>query len=284
MTGPALSIVAPLHDEERVVDELIERILLAAESPAPPLPAFELVLVDDASTDGTADRVRAWAARDPRVRLVALPRNAGQLGATKAGLAASRGRRVVVLDGDLQDPPELIPALLAAAEAAGPDAVAFAVKSERDEPLWFLVGQALFHALQDTLGRGAVPGGAGSYCAIPGDLARRASRARIAHANLAALLGALGASGVPVPYAKQARYDGRSRVGLAGLAREAVGSLVLSGAAERALLLVALGAAAVGARAPAPLRRACLSGAAGASAAALAARVLRDHLLAEVPP
>jgi glycosyltransferase involved in cell wall biosynthesis len=103
-----LSVVVPLHDEEGTVSELCRRIV-AALADAP----FELILVDDASTDSTPEMLDALADADPRVRVVRLSRNFGHQAALTAGLEHARGEAVAMLDGDLQDPPELLPKMLA---------------------------------------------------------------------------------------------------------------------------------------------------------------------------
>jgi dolichol-phosphate mannosyltransferase len=105
---PALiSVVAPFYDEEQTVAEFARRVTAA-------LARFEheLVLVDDGSRDGTAAALAALAASDERVKVVSLSRNFGHQAALTAGLEHARGDVVVMLDGDLQDPPELIPAML----------------------------------------------------------------------------------------------------------------------------------------------------------------------------
>ncbi len=238
--APTVTILAPVFDESAVVDELAERCAAAGRALGVP---FEVLLVDDASTDDTA---RIVAARPPPTRLLRLPSNHGQLGATRAGLADARGQWVVVLDGDLQDPPEHVPALWA---ARSHHPVVFATKRRRAEGACFRVGRAGY-GLLGRLGA-PIPPGAGSFCLMRRELADRVAATRIDHANLAALLAALGARGPSVPYDKVARYDDQSRVGAAGLAREALGSLWLTGALGRLALLVgalALAGAAVGAQ------------------------------------
>jgi dolichol-phosphate mannosyltransferase len=103
-----LSVVVPLHDEEDTVGELCRRIDAAlVETP------FELILVDDASTDRTPELLDALADEDARVRVIHLSRNFGHQAALTAGLEHARGDAVAMLDGDLQDPPELLPKMLA---------------------------------------------------------------------------------------------------------------------------------------------------------------------------
>jgi glycosyltransferase involved in cell wall biosynthesis len=102
-----VSVVAPVFNEAALVGEFHRRVV-GALSGVP----FELVLVDDGSTDGTAEVLQALAAADRRVRVLSLSRNFGHQVALTAGLDHARGSAVVMLDADLQDPPELIPEMI----------------------------------------------------------------------------------------------------------------------------------------------------------------------------
>jgi polyisoprenyl-phosphate glycosyltransferase len=102
-----VSVVAPMHDEAATVAAFHERVARALEGHE-----WELVVVDDGSRDGTYDALAAIAAEDERLRIVRLSRSFGHQAALTAGLEHARGDAVVMLDGDLQDPPEVIPAML----------------------------------------------------------------------------------------------------------------------------------------------------------------------------
>jgi polyisoprenyl-phosphate glycosyltransferase len=102
-----LSIVTPVLNEEKIVEELHRRISTAVEG----LPV-EIVIVDDGSTDRTPELLQQIADRDERVRIARLSRNFGHQAALTAGLDHARGDAVVLIDGDLQDPPELIPKMV----------------------------------------------------------------------------------------------------------------------------------------------------------------------------
>jgi dolichol-phosphate mannosyltransferase len=102
-----LSVVAPMYDEEGTVDVFYDRMRTALDG----LP-FELVLVDDASHDRTPALLDRLADSDPRVRVLHLSRNFGHQAAMTAGLEHAGGDVVAMIDGDLQDPPELIPTML----------------------------------------------------------------------------------------------------------------------------------------------------------------------------
>ncbi|MBA4065504.1 MAG: glycosyltransferase [Isosphaera sp.] len=106
---PLLSVVVPVKDERENVRPLADRVRDALRESGP----WELVFVDDGSTDGTFAEVEAVAAADPRVKAVRLRRNFGQSAATQAGLDAAAGDVIVTMDGDLQNDPADIPRLVA---------------------------------------------------------------------------------------------------------------------------------------------------------------------------
>jgi len=103
-----LSVVIPLYNEEHLVDDLIERSMAALKG----YPAkFEIILVDDGSKDGTLKKLLQARKADPRIKILELSKNFGHQAAFTAGLTFAEGKYVVMMDGDLQDPPELIPVM-----------------------------------------------------------------------------------------------------------------------------------------------------------------------------
>ncbi|TML04789.1 MAG: glycosyltransferase family 2 protein [Actinobacteria bacterium] len=130
LPAPDVSIVVTLYNEADSLDELFRRTLKALE-PGPR--TFELIFVDDGSTDGTFAVLERLHAADPRVRAVRFKRNFGQHPAMHAGLARARADVVVTMDGDLQNAPEDIPRLVEAVEA-GND-VASGRRRVRQDPL-----------------------------------------------------------------------------------------------------------------------------------------------------
>src|ERR687888_191413 len=110
--APEISIVVTLLNEAETVDELYSRTVAALDGRA-----FELVFVDDGSTDGTFAALERLHGDDPRVRAVRFKRNFGQHPAMHAGLVRARGDVIVTMDGDLQNAPEDIPKLIAAVDS-----------------------------------------------------------------------------------------------------------------------------------------------------------------------
>jgi glycosyltransferase involved in cell wall biosynthesis len=113
---PDVSVVAPLYRTGEAVPELSERLARALEGAGL---TFELILVDDACPAGSGRAAAALAAIEPRARVIALDENVGQHAAVLAGLARARGSWAVVMDADLQDPPEIVPRLVEAGREAG---------------------------------------------------------------------------------------------------------------------------------------------------------------------
>jgi glycosyltransferase involved in cell wall biosynthesis len=128
---PFLSVVVPLYDEADNLADLHREVTAALDSFGR---SFELVLVDDGSTDGTRERLLDLERSDPRVRAVLLRRNFGQTAAFSAGFAEARGEVVVTSDGDLQNDPADIPALVAKLEDEDLDMVC-GWRRQRQDPL-----------------------------------------------------------------------------------------------------------------------------------------------------
>lgn len=104
-----ISAVIPIYNEEANLPELLRRTAAALDATGRP---WEIVLVDDGSRDASAGIIREAHARDPRIKLIGLSRNFGHQPAISAGIHHARGDAVVLIDGDLQDPPEVIPELV----------------------------------------------------------------------------------------------------------------------------------------------------------------------------
>ncbi|HWX74990.1 MAG TPA: glycosyltransferase family 2 protein [Solirubrobacteraceae bacterium] len=144
-TPRLLSVVAPVFDEEQLVEEFVARACAAAADFE-----FELVIVNDGSSDATPALLDSIAARDPRVRVIHLSRNFGHQAALTAGLEHARGDVVVMIDADLQDPPELIPDMVAR-WSQGADVV-YAVRDRRSGETAFKLATATwFYKLFDKL-------------------------------------------------------------------------------------------------------------------------------------
>ena len=141
-----ISIVSPEYRGERMVSELVRRI---RESVSPITEDFEIILVNDASPDGTWGEIQKECALDTRVKGINLSRNFGQHYAISAGLKFAKGEWVVVMDCDLQDRPEDIPALYAKAREG--HEIVYARRTERQDGIFKKMSSTLFHTCYDWL-------------------------------------------------------------------------------------------------------------------------------------
>jgi dolichol-phosphate mannosyltransferase len=176
------------------------------------------VIVDDGSADGTWERLRALAATDSNLRLVRLSRNFGHQIALTAGLDAARGDAVVCIDGDLQDPPEVIPELVARWQE-GYDVV-YAVRERREgETRFKLATASLFYKWINRMSPVDIPAQAGDFRL----LSRRAldalrempERARF----LRGMTSWIGFRQIGVPYTREARFAGSTKYPLRRMLR-----------------------------------------------------------------
>jgi glycosyltransferase involved in cell wall biosynthesis len=136
-----LSIIIPCHNEEAVIEATHARLCGIAPAVGMPL---EVIYIDDGSRDRTLERLQRIAAADPRVTVLELSRNFGQQAAMSAGLEQARGDAVVIIDADLQDPPEVIPEMVARWRD-GVDVVYGRRRRRVGETAFKLITASLFH-------------------------------------------------------------------------------------------------------------------------------------------
>lgn len=159
---PKISVAVPVYNEESIVEELLRRVLTVLDSlPGGP---HEIVLADDGSSDRTWSMIEQAAARDPRVVGVSLSRNFGHQAAIGAALDHVTGDYIVVMDGDLQDPPEVISELLAEAQK-GFDVV-YVIRIKRKESMMLRVCYAIYYRLIASLADLDLPVGAGDFAIL----------------------------------------------------------------------------------------------------------------------
>lgn len=201
------SIVAPVYNEADAVPELYRRVRETMDELGDP---WELILVDDGSTDGSADEMRRLAQADPKVRPVIFSRNFGHQIAVTAGLDYSRGQSVVIIDADLQDPPEVIPAL--AAKWREGYQVVYAVRAERKGETWFKRFTAsLFYRIIYRITDVEIPVDTGDFRLIDRKVVNALGHMRERHRFLRGMAAWVGYRQVGVPYTREARFAGRTK-------------------------------------------------------------------------
>ena len=220
MTAPALSIVVPCYNEEACLAELHGRLTAAARGAVGE--DYELVLVNDGSRDRSWEMMRSLSAADPRLVAINLSRNHGHQLALTAGLDLCSGERILIIDADLQDPPELLPAMLAEMDRQRADVV-YAVRKARAGETAFKRGTAkLFYRLLSRLAEIEIPRDTGDFRLM----SRRALDALLSLPEQARFIRGMvawvGFRQVPIAYDRAERHAGQSKYPLSKMVRFAL--------------------------------------------------------------
>ncbi|HUI22699.1 MAG TPA: glycosyltransferase family 2 protein [Methylocella sp.] len=204
---PELSVITPVYNESRNIDALLKRLVPVLERCAA---SFEIIFVDDGSTDDTLALLRVAHSRDPRVRALSLSRNFGKEIGIAAGLDHVRGRATVIMDADLQHPPELIETFAARWREGYKNVFAQRVDHSVYSPLRRLLTQR-FYRLFGSVGDTRLPEGAGDFRLLDAQ-AVAALRTMREHARFSKGLYAwIGFKSVSVPFEVEARFHGVSK-------------------------------------------------------------------------
>ena len=201
------SIIAPIFNEKDNLPELHRRVSEVMNSTGE---TWELLLVDDGSTDGSADIIRDMAKKDSHIRPVIFARNFGHQVAVTAGLDYSRGDAVVIIDADLQDPPELI--LEMAKKWKDGNEVVFAVRTEREGESWFKLWTAsLFYRIIYRITDVKIPLDTGDFRLMDRKVVNVMNRMRERHRFLRGMSAWVGFKQVGVEYKRAARKAGETK-------------------------------------------------------------------------
>lgn len=210
--APSFSIVIPVYEEEGNLRQLHRRLTRTMEDLARP---YEVIFVNDGSEDGTLACLRAIQARDPNVKVLDLARNFGHQAAITAGLDHAAGEAVIVLDGDLQDPPEVIPQLVTRWQQ-GYDVV-YAVRTKRKEGLLKRIAYGVFYRLMRLMTDTEIPLDAGDFCLIDRRVATALGQLPERNRFVRGLRSWVGFKQVGVPFERARRHEGQSKYSLAAL-------------------------------------------------------------------
>jgi len=204
---PTLSIIAPIYNERENLSELHRRVGQVMKSTGD---SWELLLVDDGSTDGSTEVILALGKSDKHVLPVIFARNFGHQVAVTAGLDYSLGQAVVVIDADLQDPPELIPDLVARWREGYE--VVYAVRAEREGETWFKKATAaLFYRLISRITDVKIPLDTGDFRLLDRKVVDAIKQMRERHRFLRGMAAWVGFRQVGVPYRRAARTAGATK-------------------------------------------------------------------------
>ncbi|RPH56561.1 MAG: glycosyltransferase, partial [Chloroflexi bacterium] len=198
------SIIAPIYNEIDNLPELHRRVCEVLDSTREP---WELILIDDGSTDGSTDAIRELAKKDKKVRPVIFARNFGHQIAVSAGLDYARGDAVVIIDADLQDPPEVILDLAKKWEEGYE--VVYAVRAEREGESWFkLFTASLFYRLIYRITDVKIPLDTGDFRLLDRKVVDVMNSMREKHRFLRGMAAWVGFKQIGVEYKRAARHAG----------------------------------------------------------------------------
>ena len=200
----SISFFAPAYNEESAIFESVKSMLQLN------YPEFEIIVVNDGSTDDSANLIRQYADQDSRIRPVIFARNFGHQIAVTAGLDYSRGEAIVIIDSDLQDPPEVILDLIAKWKEGYE--VVYAVRAEREGESWFkLFTASLFYRLITSITDVKIPLDAGDFRLFDREVVDVLNQMREKHRFLRGMSSWVGFRQTGVPYRRVARQVGETK-------------------------------------------------------------------------
>ncbi len=228
---PYLTFLLPCYNEGTVLAETYRRVKLVGDALGK---RYEIVLVNDGSSDDTLAQMLQLAQRDPALVIVNLSRNHGHQLALSAGLHYCAGDRVLILDADLQDPPELLPQMLALMEQ-GADVV-YAQRRSRPGDAWMKrLACAVFYRVLSRLSEIPIPLDSGDFRLISRRVLEVLLQMPERHRFLRGMVSWVGFRQVPFPYDRDKRFAGTTKYPLGRLLRLALDGVVASSTRPLAL-------------------------------------------------
>ncbi|MGH9884175.1 MAG: glycosyltransferase family 2 protein [bacterium] len=242
-SSPILSVVLPCFNERENIDPLHARLAPILERITGG--SFEVIFVDDGSTDGCSDMLDALNQRDARFKVIHFSRNFGHQAALSAGLDASSGQATVLMDCDLQDPPEVVEPFLAQWRAG--NEVVYGVRRKRKEGILKRTAYAAFYRSMRAMADIDVPLDSGDFCLMDRAVVNVLRELPESHRFLRGLRSWVGFRQIGVEYERHGRHAGDPKYTLGQLVRLAVSGYVgFSTVPLRIASWLGLGAAAVG--------------------------------------
>ena len=206
-TTSTISIVVPVYNEAGNLAELYSRLVLVFDEIGS---QFELIFVDDGSTDVSLDKIKQLAQQDQRVKFLSFSRNFGHEAASTAGLDVTSGDAVILMDGDLQDPPELIPEFIRQWRS-GFDVVYAQRRGRTAEPLLIRATSHFFYRLLNSLVGVEIPLDTGDFRLMDQRVVMDFRRCQEQNRFVRGLLSWVGYRQKAVPFDRQGRKSGKTK-------------------------------------------------------------------------
>lgn len=212
-----ITVIIPCFNEARVLRDTYRRLAAALDNQAQL--QCELLFVDDGSTDGTQRILKELAKDDARVTLLRFSRNFGHQPAVSAGIRYCRGDLAVIIDADLQDPPEIIPAMIEQLVASGSNVVYGVRKSRKGETLFKRMSASLFYALINRLSEVPLPVDTGDFRVIDRKIINTFNRLEENNKYIRGLISWMGFKQTPFYYERDPRFAGATKYTLRKMVR-----------------------------------------------------------------
>ena len=202
-----LSVVSPVYNEENNIDYFFDKILPVLDSLEV---SYEVICINDGSTDGTIHKILAFHQINPRIKLINLSRNFGKDNALTAGLHYASGRAVVPIDIDLQDPPELIESLLSKWRE-GYDVVYAVRKKRHGETLMKRLTASLFYKFINLFSETPIPPNTGDFRLLDRKVVKILNQIPERTRFMKGLFAWVGFKQIGIPYDRQPRHLGKTK-------------------------------------------------------------------------
>lgn len=227
VTVPAdlyLSVIVPCFDEEQVIAHTYQRLKAVLESNR--YPRYELLFINDGSRDGTLRLLRGFAAADAHVRILSFSRNFGHQPAVSAGIRNCHGNVAIIIDADLQDPPELFPEMIAVHLNEGANVVYAVRKQRKGESAFKLFTARAFYRTINYLSEVPLPLDTGDFRLIDAKVIAEFKGLRERNKYIRGLISWMGFKQVPFEYVREERFAGETKYPLSKMLKFARTSLL----------------------------------------------------------
>ncbi|MCB0353070.1 MAG: glycosyltransferase family 2 protein [Bdellovibrionales bacterium] len=221
---PYLSIIAPVYDEDESLREFVDRLLSVLKSLEC---SFEIILVDDGSGSSTKSLLADFVKDSPAIIIIELSRNFGHQSAITAGLQYARGTHTVIMDSDLQDPPELIPDFLMKAQEGAE--VVYGIRKTRQESAFKKFCYYLFYRILKLLSSLEIPLDAGDFCLMSRSAVDSLNQLPERSRFVRGLRSWVGFRQIGIPYDRDVRFGGKPKYTIRRLVKLALDGLIAFG-------------------------------------------------------